>query len=101
MGELHLEIIVDRLLTEFKVSANVGKPQVAYKETIGTTAKAEGKFDQLTGAKGQYGHVVIEVAPLEEVKELSSSMRLTRIRYLQNSWEPLKKAFETVLMQDR
>lgn len=64
MGELHLEIIVDRLLNEFKVSAKVGKPQVAYKETIDQASQAEGKFDQLTGAKGQYGHVVIEVEPL-------------------------------------
>ena len=65
MGELHLEIIIDRLLNEFKVSANVGTPQVAYKEAISRKAKAEGKFDQLTGAKGQYGHVVLEVEPLE------------------------------------
>ena len=64
MGELHLEIIVDRLLNEFKVSANVGKPQVAYKETIGQSYRAEGKFDQQTGAKGQYGHVIIAVEPL-------------------------------------
>jgi elongation factor G len=64
MGELHLEIIVDRLLNEFKVAANVGKPQVAYKETIAQECRAEGKFDQQTGAKGQYGHVVIEIAPL-------------------------------------
>jgi elongation factor G len=65
MGELHLEIIIDRLLNDFKVAANVGKPQVAYKETIGKAYQAEGKFDQLTGAKGQYGHVIIEVEPLE------------------------------------
>ncbi len=64
MGELHLEIIVDRLLSDFKVSANVGKPQVAYKESISKKSKSEGKFDQLTGAKGQYGHVKIEIAPL-------------------------------------
>ncbi|MEN8199793.1 MAG: elongation factor G [Thermodesulfobacteriota bacterium] len=64
MGELHLEIIVDRLLNEFKANANVGTPQVSYKETISAAAKAEGKFDQQTGAKGQYGHVAIEVAPL-------------------------------------
>jgi len=64
MGELHLEIIIDRLLNDFKASANVGKPQVAYKETISTTREAEGKFDQLTGAKGQYGHVVLQVEPL-------------------------------------
>jgi len=65
MGELHLEIIVDRLLNEFKVNANVGKPQVSYKETISAVAEGEGKFDQQTGAKGQYGHVVLKVEPLE------------------------------------
>ncbi|AGF78588.1 translation elongation factor 2 (EF-2/EF-G) [Desulfocapsa sulfexigens DSM 10523] len=64
MGELHLEIIVDRLLNEFKVNANVGKPQVSYKETISAVAEGEGKFDQQTGAKGQYGHVVLKVEPL-------------------------------------
>ena len=64
MGELHLEIIVDRLLREFKANASVGKPQVSYKETIGVTAEAEGKFDQQTGAKGQYGHVVIKIEPI-------------------------------------
>ena len=64
MGELHLEIIVDRLLREFKANANVGKPQVSYKETIGAAAESEGKFDQQTGAKGQYGHVVVRVEPI-------------------------------------
>ena len=64
MGELHLEIIIDRLLNEFKVAANVGKPQVAYKETIEIPRRSEAKFDQMTGAKGQYGHVIIEIEPL-------------------------------------
>ncbi len=64
MGELHLEIIIDRLLSDFKVSANVGQPQVAYKESITKKCNAEGRFDQQTGAKGQYGHVVIEIEPL-------------------------------------
>lgn len=64
MGELHLEIIVDRLLREFKVSANVGKPQVAYKETIRTASRAEGKFVRQSGGRGQYGHVYIEIEPL-------------------------------------
>jgi len=64
MGELHLEIIVDRLLREFKVEANVGKPQVAYKETIRGTAEVEGKFIRQTGGRGQYGHVEIKVEPL-------------------------------------
>jgi elongation factor G len=68
MGELHLEIIVDRLLREFKVDANVGKPQVAYKETIRSTAEAEGKFIRQTGGRGQYGHVFVEVEPLESGK---------------------------------
>ena len=68
MGELHLEIIVDRLLREFKVGANVGKPQVAYKETIRSVAKAEGKFVRQTGGRGQYGHVYIEIEPLEPGK---------------------------------
>jgi elongation factor G len=68
MGELHLEIIVDRLLREFKVGANVGRPQVAYKETIRATAKAEGKFIRQTGGRGQYGHVYITIEPLEAGK---------------------------------
>jgi elongation factor G len=65
MGELHLEIIVERLLREFKVEANVGKPQVSFKETITKKVKAEGKFIRQTGGRGQYGHVVIELEPLE------------------------------------
>jgi len=66
MGELHLEIIVDRLLREFKVGANVGKPQVAYRETIKLPVKAEGKFVRQSGGRGQYGHVLIEIEPLEK-----------------------------------
>ena len=65
MGELHLEIIVDRMLREFKVDANVGRPQVAYKETIKDTVKAEGKFVRQSGGRGQYGHVWVEFSPLE------------------------------------
>jgi elongation factor G len=65
MGELHLEVIVDRMLREFKVDANVGKPQVAYKETIRSTTKIEGKFVRQSGGRGQYGHVWLELAPLE------------------------------------
>ncbi len=64
MGELNLEIIVDRLLREFKVAANVGKPQVAYKETIGRTAVGVGVFDHLVGGKRQYARVTLEIAPL-------------------------------------
>ena len=63
MGELHLEIIVDRLVREFRVNANVGRPQVAYKETITRSVQAEGRFIRQTGGRGQYGHVVIELEP--------------------------------------
>jgi len=65
MGELHLEIIVDRLLREFKVEANVGKPEVAFRETIRRSAEAEAKYIKQTGGRGQYGHVVLTVAPSE------------------------------------
>lgn len=66
MGELHLEIIVDRLKREFKVEANVGAPQVSYRETIRKPGKCEGKFIRQSGGRGQYGHVWIEFEPLEE-----------------------------------
>ncbi len=65
MGELHLEIIVDRMVREFKVEANVGKPQVAYKETIRNKVRAEGKFVRQSGGRGQYGHVWMEFEPME------------------------------------
>jgi elongation factor G len=68
MGELHLEVIVDRLLREFKVEANVGKPQVAYRETVTSTAEAEGRYIKQTGGKGQYGHVWLRVSPHEQGK---------------------------------
>ena len=63
MGELHLEIIVDRMMREFKVEANVGKPQVAYRETIRKNSQAEGKYIRQSGGKGQYGHVKIRMEP--------------------------------------
>ncbi|HPT92909.1 MAG TPA: elongation factor G [Limnochordia bacterium] len=66
MGELHLEIIVDRLLREFKVEANIGKPQVAYRETITKPVKTEGRFIRQSGGRGQYGHVVLELEPMEQ-----------------------------------
>ena len=68
MGELHLEVIVDRLLREFKVEANVGKPQVSYKETIRKTVRAEGRFVRQSGGRGQYGHCWIELEPMEPGK---------------------------------
>lgn len=68
MGELHLEILVDRMKREFKVEANVGKPQVAYRETISKTVQAEGKFIKQSGGRGKYGHVWIELSPNEPGK---------------------------------
>src|SRR5438132_14077633 len=68
MGELHLEIIVDRLLREFRVEANVGKPQVAYRETIRKAAEAQGRYVRQTGGRGQYGDVYLEVEPNEPGK---------------------------------
>jgi elongation factor G len=65
MGELHLEVIVDRMLREFKVQANVGRPQVSYREAIRKAAKGEGRFVRQTGGKGQYGHAVLTIEPLE------------------------------------
>jgi len=68
MGELHLEIIIDRMKREFRVEANIGKPQVAYKETIRKKVQAEGKFIRQSGGRGQYGHVWIEIEPNEKGK---------------------------------
>jgi elongation factor G len=65
MGELHLEVIVDRMLREFKVQANVGRPQVSYREAIRKPVRAEGRFVRQTGGKGQYGHAILELAPLD------------------------------------
>ena len=68
MGELHLEVLVDRMKREFKVEADVGRPQVAYKETIQGTAEAEGKYIRQSGGRGQYGHVRLKIKPLERGK---------------------------------
>jgi elongation factor G len=68
MGELHLEIVIERMRREYKVEANIGKPQVAYKETIRKKVTAEGKFIRQSGGRGQYGHVVIELEPNEKGK---------------------------------
>ena len=76
MGELHLDIIVDRLKREFKVEANVGKPQVAYKETIRNAVRVEGKFIRQSGGKGQYGHVWLELEPLEPGKGIEFESKI-------------------------
>jgi elongation factor G len=77
MGELHLEVIVDRLVREFKVAANIGKPQVAYKESIEAAAKAEGKFEHLTAGKQQYGHVWLELEPAKRGSGFTFESRIT------------------------
>ncbi|WMY96659.1 MAG: elongation factor G [Arsenophonus sp.] len=71
MGELHLEVLIDRMRREFKVQANVGKPQVAYRETIRKSIEQEGKFIRQSGGRGQFGHVWIRIEPLEGVYEIS------------------------------
>ena len=76
MGELHLDIIVDRLKREFKVECNVGKPQVAYKETIRKSVKVEGKFIRQSGGRGQYGHVWLEMEPLEAGKGIEFESKI-------------------------
>jgi len=78
MGQLHLEIVVDRLLRDFKVEAKIGKPQVAYKETITKQAQAEGKFIQQTGGRGQYGHVVLVVEPQEKGRGIVFESKIKR-----------------------
>jgi len=83
MGELHLEILVDRMVREFNVSANVGRPQVAYRETILASAEAEGKYIRQTGGRGQYGHVNLRVEPLphpnvEAIAELTRKKSTTK-----------------------
>ena len=66
MGELHLDVLVDRMIREFKVAANIGKPQVSYRETIRKAAEGNGRFVRQTGGKGQYGHAVIKIEPQEK-----------------------------------
>ena len=77
MGELHLEVIVDRLVREFKVAANIGKPQVAYKESIAGSARAEGKFEHLAGGKSQYGHVWLELESAPRGSGFTFESRIT------------------------
>ena len=77
MGELHLEILLDRLFREFKVEANVGKPQVAYKEGLGRSVEATGRFVRQSGGRGQYGHVEIELEPAEPGSGLVFESKIT------------------------
>ena len=98
MGELHLEIIVDRLKREFSVEANVGKPQVAYKETIRKEAKAEGRYIRQTGGRGQYGHCKIEIVPGARrglrLRERDHGRRRSRKEFIKPIEEGIKEALE-------
>jgi len=97
MGELHLEIIVDRLLREFDVSANVGKPQVAYKETITKSAEAEGKYVRQTGGHGQYGHVKIRVEPSESGEGLEFENAIIGGKIPREFINPIEKGIEEAM----
>ena len=93
MGELHLEIIVDRMMREYKVEANVGKPQVAYRETIRKKAEAEGKYIRQTGGRGQYGHAKIRIEPQEPGKGYEFVNESSAARCPRNSLSRLIRAF--------
>ena len=91
MGELHLEIIVERMKREFNVLANTGQPQVAYKETIKKVATAEGKYIRQSGGRGQYGHCFLRVEPKERGVGLSLLTRLEVRLFLQNLFRQLER----------
>jgi len=99
MGELHLEILIDRLLREFRVHANVGKPQVAYKETIRKKMEGVGKFIRQSGGRGQYGHVVIEIEPNEPGKGFEFESRIVGgvvpREYVKPTMEGIQQALQT------
>ena len=97
MGELHLDIIVDRLLREFKVDANVGKPQVAYRETIRGTADQESKFIRQSGGRGQYGHVKVKIEPAEENAGFVFENKIVGGAIPKEYIEPARKGMEEAL----
>ena len=97
MGELHLDIIVDRLLREFKVDANVGKPQVAYRETILGNADQDSKFARQSGGKGQYGHVKIRISPAEENAGFVFENKIVGGAIPKEYIEPARKGMEEAL----
>ncbi len=97
MGELHLDIIVDRMLREFKVEANIGKPQVAYRETIRGTADQDSKFIRQSGGKGQYGHVKIKISPAEENAGFVFENKIVGGAIPKEYIEPARKGMEEAL----
>ena len=97
MGELHLDIIVDRLMREFKVDANVGKPQVAYRETIRANADQDSKFIRQSGGKGQYGHVKVRISPAEENAGFVFENKIVGGAIPKEYIEPARKGMEEAL----
>jgi elongation factor G len=97
MGELHLEVIVDRMLREFKVQANVGRPQVSYRETIRKPAKGEGRFVRQTGGKGQYGHAVITLEPLERGAGVQFESKIVGGSVPKEFWKPTEQGIRDAL----
>jgi len=97
MGELHLEVIVSRLISEFKVGAKVGKPQVAYRETITASVKAEGRFVRQSGGHGQYGDVFVELTPLERGKGFEFEERLKGATIPRNFIPPVEEGIREAL----
>jgi elongation factor G len=91
MGELHLEIIMDRLVREFKVEANSGKPQVAYRETITSNAEADAKFIRQSGGKGQYGHVILEILAQERGHGVTIENKVTGGHIPKEYIKPIEK----------
>jgi len=97
MGELHLEVIVDRMLREFKVQANVGRPQVSYRETIRKSVKAEGRFVRQTGGKGQYGHAVITLEPQERGGGVVFESKVVGGAVPREYWKPVEEGVRDAL----
>ncbi len=97
MGELHLEVIVDRMLREFKVQANVGRPQVSYREALRKPAKGEGRFVRQTGGKGQYGHAVINVEPLERGAGVEFESTIVGGAVPREFWKPIEQGIREAL----
>jgi elongation factor G len=98
MGELHLEVIVDRMLREFKVQANVGRPQVSYRETIRKAVKAEGRFVRQTGGKGQYGHAVMTMEPLPRGSGVEFESKVVGGSVPREFWKPIEQGVRDALL---
>jgi elongation factor G len=97
MGELHLEVLVDRMLREFKVHANVGRPQVSYREAIRKPVRAEGRFVRQTGGKGQYGHAIIELEPLERGSGFEFESKIVGGAVPREFWRPTEQGIREAL----